>query len=480
MLDFCLRLFCPSPGRKQRRERYINPTSLALTKSRRRYPLPSPVYPLPAPILRPPEQIYEQPCPITPVYYPEPELEPEPEFLFPQEFQRVRFEPIPRRELDPGVQQVHFIEPEPEIYLPLRRPRSPPSRHIHLIQQVPPPYIPSPPPTPSPPTHHINVLPPPILLPPAPRTPSPPHTHIHLLAPAPAPAPSLPPSSPPTQTLALIPLPKPKPKMNFLHHPHAHAHPNPHPHHHHNHNHNQRNRSPSVSRSPSPITHPYHIPQNHSNNQPNNTQTNPTNPNNIPLADLIRDVLQRYLQINLPPGTAVSIARLMARSRDDVHSDRNSRSGSRDRSRDRKQGRGRRGGNGGGGNGNGSGRRRDGKNRQAVSGSSSDSDSDSNDIQVKVKTVRAMNEEIRRYIPFFLLLSSFCAFALIHPFYPVLRPPTPLLHSSPTNNSPTPQHKPLRPTRKRHDQNLPPKRRNPPQIKCFGKISPRFQSSVEN
>ncbi|CAD6439209.1 92540367-b98e-4423-9c55-9a262fe0d2a7 [Sclerotinia trifoliorum] len=203
MLDFCLRLFCPSPGRKNRRERYINPTSLAISKPRRRYPVPSPVYPLPAPIFHPPEQIYQQPRLISPVYYPEPESEPEPEFSFSQRFERVPFEPISRREIDPEVQRIHLAEPEPEIYLPLRRPRSPPSQYIHFVQQFPPPYIPSPPPspathhihvlpppaprTPSPPHTHIRVLPPPVPLPPAPRTPSPPHTHIHLLAPAPSP-----------------------------------------------------------------------------------------------------------------------------------------------------------------------------------------------------------------------------------------------------------------------------------------------------
>ncbi|KAA8573276.1 hypothetical protein EYC84_003767 [Monilinia fructicola] len=180
MLDFCLHLFCPGPRRKHRRERYISPTSLALSRPRRRYPLPSPLYPLPAPRLQPPEQLYE-PRSITPIYYPEPELEPEPEFLLPQRFQRVPFKPILRREPSPHI--IDFAVPDSEVYYPLPRPISPPRQHIHLLQQLPPPYIPSA--SPSPPRHHIHVLPPPIFLPPPPRSPSPPHTHIHLLAPPP-------------------------------------------------------------------------------------------------------------------------------------------------------------------------------------------------------------------------------------------------------------------------------------------------------
>ncbi|KAF7867068.1 uncharacterized protein EAF02_009854 [Botrytis sinoallii] len=360
MLDFCLGLFCPGPGRRQKRERYINPASLALSRPRRRYPLPTPVYPLPAPTLPPPEQNYEQLRPISPIYYPELELEfePEPELFHPQVFQRVPFDPDLRRRLEPATQQIHFVEPEPEAYLPLPRPRSPPRQHIHFIQQLPPPYIPSPPPPPT--SHNIHVLPPPaILLPP--RKPSPPQTHIHLLGPAPPPQIN----TPPAQTLALVPLPKAKRKMNFPNHLHQH----PHPHHHHNHNHRHR----SSSSSPSP--------------------------------DLIRDVLHRYLQINLPPGTAISIARLMSNSRNpnpnwSVQANAGtSRNRSRSRSQSRGQGRGRRGGNNnngnGAGNGNaiGSGRKGNGGTRQAIM--SSDSSSDSSDAPTQ-KSKTALLEEIRR------------------------------------------------------------------------------------
>ncbi|THV52227.1 hypothetical protein BGAL_0085g00170 [Botrytis galanthina] len=398
MLDFCLGLFCPGPGRRQKRERYINPATLALSRPRRRYPLPTPVYPLPAPILPPPEHNYEQLRPITPIYYPEPELEfePEPELFHPQTFQRVSFDPDSRRRLEPAAQQIHFVEPELEVYLPLPRPRSPPRQHIHFVQQLPPPYIPSPPPSPA--THHIHVLPPPaILLPP--RKPSSPHTHIHLLGPAPSPRIN----TPPAQTLALVPLPKVRRKMNFPNHPHQHSHPHPHHHHNHNHNHNHRHRSPSSSpsRSPSPLSHAHHPPHNHANNQ----QNNPNNLNNIPLADLIRDVLHRYLQINLPPGTAISIARLMSNSRNSnpnlsIQANAGtSRNRSRSRSQSRGQGRGRRGGNNNSGNGAangnaiGSGRNGNRGIRQAIL--SSDSSSDSSDPPTQ-KSKTALLEKIRR------------------------------------------------------------------------------------
>ncbi|KAF7916354.1 uncharacterized protein EAE98_010654 [Botrytis deweyae] len=398
MLDFCLGLFCPGPGRRQKRERYINPASLALSRPRRRYPLPTPVYPLPAPTLPPPEQNYEQLRPISPIYYPELqwELEPEPELLHPQVFQRVPFDPDLRRRLEPATQQIHFVEPEPEVYLPLPRPRSPPRQHIHFVQQLPPPYIPLPPPPPT--IHNIHVLPPPaILLPP--RKPSPPQTHIHLLGPAPPPQIN----TPPAQTLALVPLPKAKRKMNFPNHPHQHPHPHHHLNHNHNHNHNHRHRSPSSSpsRSPSPLSHAHHPPHNHANNQ----QNNPNNLNNIPLADLIRDVLHRYLQINLPPGTAISIARLMSNSRNpnpnlSVQANAGtSRNRSRSRSQSRGHGRGRRGGNNNNGNGAangnavGSGRKGNGGTRQAIM--SSDSSSDSSDSPTQ-KSKTALLEEIRR------------------------------------------------------------------------------------
>ncbi|TGO34366.1 hypothetical protein BHYA_0200g00110 [Botrytis hyacinthi] len=396
MLDFCLGLFCPGPGRRQKRERYINPASVALSRPHRQYPLPTPVYPLPAPILSPPEQNYEQLRPISPIYYPEPELgfEPEPELFHPQVFQRVSFDLDLGRRLEPAAQRIHFVEPEPEVYLPLPRPRSPPRQHIHFVRQLPPPYIPSPPPSPT--THHIHVLPPPtIILPP--RKPSPPHTHIHLLGSAPPPRIN----TPPAQKLALVPLPIVKRKMNFTNHPHQHPH--PHHHHNHNHNHNHRHRCPSSSpsRSPSPLSHAHHPPHNHANNQ----QNNPNNPNNIPLADLIRDVLHRYLQINLSPGTAISIARLMSNSRNSnpnlsVQANAGtSRNRSRSRSQSRGQGRGRRGGNHNNGNGAangnaiGSGRKGNGGARQAII--SSDSSSDSSDSPTQ-KGKTALLEEIRR------------------------------------------------------------------------------------
>ncbi|KAF7957310.1 hypothetical protein EAE96_002896 [Botrytis aclada] len=384
MLDFCLGLFCPGPGKRQKRERYTNPASLALSRPRRRYPVPTPVYPLSAPTLPPPQLNYEQSRPISPIYYTESDLdldfEPEPELFYPQAFQRVPFDPDSRHRLEPAAQRIHFVEPEPEVYFPFPRPRSPPRQHIHFVQQLLPPYIPSPPPSPT--THHIHVLPPP-------RKPSPPHTHIHLLGPAPPPRIA----TPPVQTLALVPLPKVRRKMNFSNHPHSH--------HHHNHNHNQRHRSPSSSpsRSPSPLSHPHHSPHNHANNQ----QNNPNNLNNIPLADLIRDILHRYLQINLPPGTAISIARLMSNSRNpNSNLSTQANAGTvRNRSRSRSQGRGRRGGNKNNNNGNraangyavGSGRRGNVGNRQAVM--SSDSGSDSSDRPAQ-KSKTGLDEDIRR------------------------------------------------------------------------------------
>ncbi|TEY81161.1 hypothetical protein BOTCAL_0034g00250 [Botryotinia calthae] len=396
MLDFCLRLFCPGPGRRQKRERYTNPASLALSRPRRRYPLPKPVYPLPAPIIPPLEQNYEQPRPISSIYYPEPDLEfgPESELFHSQRFQRVPLDPGLRHRLEPAAQQVHFVDPEQEVYLPLPRPRSPPRQHIHFVQQLPPPYIPSPPPSPT--THHIHILPPPAVLP-APRQFSPPHTHIHLLGPVPPPQIA----TPPAQALALIPIPKVKRKMNFPNHPHPHQHPNPH--HHHNHNHNHRHRSPSTSpsRSRSPLSHAHHPPHNQANNQHNN----PNNLNNIPLADLIRDVLHRYLQINLPPGTAISIARLLSNSRNpnaNLNIQANAglgRNRSRSPSQGGGQGRGRRGGNNSNGNGAanvnvvGNGRKGNGGNKQAVM--SSDSSSDSSDPPTR-KSKTDLNEEIRR------------------------------------------------------------------------------------
>ncbi|KAF5875718.1 uncharacterized protein Bfra_011481 [Botrytis fragariae] len=391
MLDFCLGLFCPGPGRRQKKERYINPASLALSRPRRRYPLPTPVYPLPAPIIPPPGQNYEQLRPISPIYYPEPELEfePEPELFHPQAFQRVPFDSDLRRRLEPAAQRIHLVEPEPEVYLPLPRPRSPPRQHIHFVQQLSPPYIPSPPPSPT--IHHIHVLPPPVVLP-APRQPSPPHTHIHLLGPAPPPRIV----TPPAQTLALVPLPKVKRNMNFPDHPHQH----PHPYHHHNHNHNHRHRSPSSSpsRSPSPHSHAHHPPHSHANNQ----QNNQSNLNNIPLADLIRDVLHRYLQINLSPGTAISIARLMSNSRNPSSnlSVQANAGTDRHRSRSRSQGRGRRGRHknnyyNGAANGSalGSGRRGNGGNGQAAMITDSSSDSDNQPTQ---KSKPGLLEEIRR------------------------------------------------------------------------------------
>ncbi|ATZ48656.1 hypothetical protein BCIN_03g08460 [Botrytis cinerea B05.10] len=391
MLDFCLRLFCPGPGRRQKKERYINPASLALSRPRRRYPLPIPVYPLPAPILPPPEQNYEQPRPISSIYYPEPDLEfgPESEPFHRQRFQRVPLDPDLRHRFEPTAQRVHFVEPEQEVYLPLPRTRSPPRQHIHFVQQLSPPYIPSPPPSPT--THHIHVLPPPTVLP-APRQSSPPHTHVHLLGPVP---PRI--ATPPAQALALVAIPKVKRTMNFPNHPHHHHN------HIHNHNHRHRSLSSSPSRSPSPFSHAHNPPQNHANNQ----QNNPSNLNNIPLADLIRDVLHRYLQINLPPGTAISIARLMSNSRNPTSNLSNQanagtvRNRSRSPSQGRGQGRGRRGGNNNNGNGNGaangnavgSGRRGDGGNRQAVM--SSDSSSDSSDPP-RHKSIIDFNEEIRR------------------------------------------------------------------------------------
>ncbi|KAF7885314.1 uncharacterized protein EAF01_011379 [Botrytis porri] len=395
MLDFCLGLFCPGPGRRQKRERYINPASLALSRPHRRYPLPTPIYPLPAPILPPLEQNYEQFRPISPICHLEQEcdFEPEPELFYPQRFHRVPLGPDLRHRLEPAVQQIHFVEPEPEVYLPLPRPKSPPRQHIHFIQQLPPPYIPSPPPSPT--THHIHVLPPPAILPP-PRKPSPPHNHIHLLGPAPPPRIV----TPSAQALALVPLPKIKRKMNFPNHPHQNPYSH-HPHHHpnHNHNHNHRHRSPSSSpsRSPSPHPHAHNTPHNHANNQ----QNNPINLNNIPLANLIRDVLHRYLQINLPPGTAISIARLMSNSRNPNSnlSVQANAGTSRNRSRSRSQGRGRRGGNNNNGNGAangnaiGSGRRGNGGNRQAVISSDSSSDSDHLPTQ---KSKIDLLEEIRR------------------------------------------------------------------------------------
>ncbi|TGO20758.1 hypothetical protein BPAE_0268g00120 [Botrytis paeoniae] len=394
MLDFCLGLFCPGPGRRQKRERYINSASLALSRPRRRYPLPTPVYPLPAPILPPPEQNYEQLRHISPIYYPEPELEfePEPELFHPLVFQRVPFDPDLRRRLEPAAQRIHFVEPEPEVYLPLPRPRSPPRQHIHFVQQLPPPYIASPPPPHT--NHHIQVLTPPAILPP-PRKQSSPHTRIHLLGPAPPPRIV----TPSAQTLALVPLPKFKRKMNFPNHPHPHQHPYPH---HHSHNHHHRHRSPSSSpsRSSSPLSHAHHPPHNHANNQ----QNNHNNLNNIPLADLIRGVLHRYLQINPPPGTAISIARLMSNARNpnsNLSVQANAGSG-RNRSRSRSQERGRRVGNNnnndngnGAANGNaiGSGRRGNGGNRQAVM--SSDSSSDSSNLPTR-KSRSGLDEEIRR------------------------------------------------------------------------------------
>ncbi|ATZ48657.1 hypothetical protein BCIN_03g08460 [Botrytis cinerea B05.10] len=394
MLDFCLRLFCPGPGRRQKKERYINPASLALSRPRRRYPLPIPVYPLPAPILPPPEQNYEQPRPISSIYYPEPDLEfgPESEPFHRQRFQRVPLDPDLRHRFEPTAQRVHFVEPEQEVYLPLPRTRSPPRQHIHFVQQLSPPYIPSPPPSPT--THHIHVLPPPTVLP-APRQSSPPHTHVHLLGPVP---PRI--ATPPAQALALVAIPKVKRTMNFPNHPHHHHN------HIHNHNHRHRSLSSSPSRSPSPFSHAHNPPQNHANNQ----QNNPSNLNNIPLADLIRDVLHRYLQINLPPGTAISIARLMSNSRNPTSNLSNQanagtvRNRSRSPSQGRGQGRGRRGGNNNNGNGNGaangnavgSGRRGDGGNRQAVM--SSDSSSDSSDPP-RHKSIIDFNEEIRSKKP---------------------------------------------------------------------------------
>ncbi|TGO64798.1 hypothetical protein BOTNAR_0084g00300 [Botryotinia narcissicola] len=396
MLDFCLGLFCPGPGRRQKKERYINPASLALSRPRRRYPLPTPVYPLPAPILPPPEQNYEQLRPTSPIYYPEPELEfePEPELFHPQVFQRVSFDPDLGRRLEPAAQRIHFVQPEPEVYLPLPRHRSPPRQHIHFVQPLPPPYILSPPPSPA--THHIHVLPPPAIIRP-PRRPSPPHTHLHLLGPAPPPRIN----TPPAQTLALVPLPKVKRKMNFPND--AHPHPHLHRHQNHNHSHNYRHRSPSSSpsRSPSPLSHASHPPHNHANNQ----QNNPNDLNNISLADLIRDVLHRYLQINSPPRTAISIARLMSNSRNpnpnlSVQANAGtSRNRSRSRSQSRGQGRGRRGrsnnNSNGAANGNaiGSGRKGNGGTRQTII--SSDSSSESSDTPTQ-KGKTALLEEIRR------------------------------------------------------------------------------------